>query len=62
MNDRVPTFNNAAASPEDAYLRSRTKFFSAREKLGDKNPDDAQRTAQARVDAVNHRARVLGRS
>lgn len=62
MNDQKTTFNNAAASPEDAYRRSWADLFSARKELGDENPDDARRTAQARVDAVNYRTHILGRS
>jgi hypothetical protein len=48
----VPVITTARVEPS---------FFSAREELGDENPDDARRAAQARVDAVNHRARVLDR-
>lgn len=62
MNDQKTTFNGAAVGPSDNYCKSRTQLFAARKELGDENPDDARRAAQARVDAVNHRARVLDRA
>ena len=61
MNDQKTTFNNAAVGSGDNYRESRAQLFAAREELGNKNPDDARLAAQARVDAVNHRARVLNR-
>jgi hypothetical protein len=43
MNDQKTTFNGAAVGPSDNYCKSRTQLFSAREELGDENPDDARR-------------------
>ncbi len=62
MNDQNTTFNNAAMGFSDNYREGRVRFFAARQKLGNKNPNDELRTAQARVGAVNHRARVLNRA
>ncbi|MBL8637579.1 MAG: hypothetical protein JNN09_03690 [Alphaproteobacteria bacterium] len=61
MSDQKTTFNSAAVGPDDYYRESRTQLFAQRRNLGNQDPDDPLHTAQARIDAVNHRALVLNR-